>query len=54
VGVAGGQFVAHAYILPEPEQTGIEAGQTVPHPPQLLTFEMSTSHPSSGFVLQWE
>jgi hypothetical protein len=52
VGVAAGQPVAQANVDPEPLQTGLEAGHTVPHAPQLSVLERSISHPSSGFVEQ--
>jgi hypothetical protein len=51
-GVEPEQPVTHEYVLPEPEQTGAEAGQTVPQAPQLDGFEMSVSQPRSGLAAQ--
>jgi hypothetical protein len=53
VGAEPGQPVAQAYVVPEPEHTGLDAGHFMPQEPQLSVFEMSTSQPSSGFVEQW-
>jgi hypothetical protein len=45
VGALAEQPVAHAYVLPELEQTGADAPHAFPHPPQLAGLEMSISQP---------
>jgi hypothetical protein len=49
VGIDAGHPVAQAYVVPEPAQTGLAAGQVVPQAPQFSGLERSVSQPSSGF-----
>lgn len=47
VGAAAGQEAAHAYVPPEPAQTGVPASalHRCPHEPQLATVERETHAP---------
>jgi hypothetical protein len=51
-GAAAVQPSVHANVCPEGAQSGVGAGQTALHAPQLAGFARSTSQPSAPFLLQ--
>jgi hypothetical protein len=52
VGASGAQPVEHWKPAPAGAHTGVAAGHTALHAPQLVAFDRSTSQPSTGSWLQ--